>query len=238
MLLHGPGFHYAYASDEGRERAADIYGRIEGGWDSEDGYSAASEARLVVAPMSHFLAFAGDALANGRWKISDAYLVFGPDFARHFDSVLWLARSPLSTLRGAESGVPVWIDQVPEFNMFDQQDCITLLALAMRMEQCRRADTYAHLHLEFAKFLRVPQTQAEVVRVVRRLRSVRRKRVPYVATPFFWQLFWIARPTVAQLTSHGEELTLSTSRAAHIRRRPFETSRRKLKRLHKTATLF
>ncbi len=79
----------------------------------------------------------------------EAYSLLGPNIPRHYS---FFSGSPSqASIRGqtGESrGGSQWsntIDQLPEFNTFDQQDALVLLAYLLRAEQCRRSDTYSHL---------------------------------------------------------------------------------------------
>lgn len=108
--------------------------------------------RHHVRSVTRYFAFAADGLVRGKWSLEDAYMLFGPDVARHYNSILWLSHRRIASAGGGLS----WrneIDQFTEFNFYDEQDGVVALAFLLRATQCNRADTYPHLIIECAKEL-------------------------------------------------------------------------------------
>lgn len=78
----------------------------------------------------------------------EAYALFGPDVARQYDTILWMShRLSAGDVNFANpGGGEDWkrsIDQLPEFNFYDSQDSLVVIAFLLRAEQCRRGDTHA-----------------------------------------------------------------------------------------------
>ena len=115
--------------------------------------------RATVSRTARFLVYASDALMTGRWSIREAYALFGPDVARHYQTILWMAhRLPSSDVLFADPGGDAnWkgsIDQLPEFNFYDSQDALVVFAHVLRAEQCRRGDTHPWFVSDLARDLR------------------------------------------------------------------------------------
>lgn len=150
MAEHGSDFHYADASRSERKRAKVIYYNLRspitdpGG----KGYEAALSLRSDVRAVTRFLNYAADSVLRGRWRMDEAYEVFGPDVARHHLTIRMLAHR-----RG---DIPDWLEQALEFNTFDEHDCVFLFAFLLRAEQCRRGDTYAHFMIDLANEMQGP----------------------------------------------------------------------------------
>jgi hypothetical protein len=91
---------------------------------------------------------------RGRISITDAYLLLGPDVARHWRLLYWLAgREPV---RGEATPITAsnWeltIDQVVESHFYNEQAAIVFLAEILIAESSHRGDTYPHLVLEHAR---------------------------------------------------------------------------------------
>lgn len=188
----GPDYHYADADPLLREFAAKIQrGLLEDesnvvnvaasdttipedqNVDDEaaelDGYQAALVLRSFVRPVVRFFAYAGDSLLRGKWTVSEAYEVFGPDLARHHKIIREVAHRGQWNNRS-----DFWIAQATEFNMFDEQDVVFIFAFLLRSEQCRRGDTYAHFIVELAKEMRYGHKQ-HLNACMRRTKRVRGK---------------------------------------------------------------
>lgn len=226
MLRRGSSFYYAYATREAQEYADELLPQL----DSSD-QRALREAKAKVRPVGDFLAGAGHALLAGRWTIDDAYEVFGADLARHHETVSWMGHR--------RWGHPGWdaerrhgaLAQIPEWNMFDHQDCLLLLSVIMRAEQCRRRDTYAHFCLELAEQLRDPRKGRDIWQTLRRARRVRGRRLPAWSSSI-GRLFWgAARPTLEQLIAHEESPIIKPNQYWLIRKRPFELGSRRDRRV-------
>lgn len=168
LAEHGPDFHYADATAEERARAAGTYDALRDNSGLEPGYSAALELRTDVRPVTRFIAYAADSVLRGRWRVSEAYDVLGPDVARHHKTLRMLAHR-----RGDARD---WLIQATEFNMFDEQDCVYLFAFLLRIEQCRRGDTYAHFAVELAEEMRGSDRRA-LAAAARRAKRVRHRAV-------------------------------------------------------------
>lgn len=105
--------------------------------------------RPEVARLGRFLSYASDALITGRWTLREAYALLGPYVGRHYGALLWIShRLPIDKVPfanpGGDEGWRSSLDQLPEFNMYDYQDSLVVLAFVLRAEQCRRGDTHAH----------------------------------------------------------------------------------------------
>ncbi|MFD5823225.1 hypothetical protein [Nesterenkonia xinjiangensis] len=176
MIIYDSEYHYAYASDSEREYARHISRRLDS---SLEGIDAAAEARLSIGPMAHFLGFAGESLVRGSWSAQDAYDLLGPDAARHYASIIWLANRERRGSAQVSAQVQGYAGdffsiphrsaaemnrrQIIEFNMFDRQDCIIALGVTLRAEQCRRGDTYAHLRLSFSREMRETEDGQDLI---------------------------------------------------------------------------
>lgn len=233
MLLNGPSFYYAYASDAERHRAVALLEELNS---EEEAIrdSAQKAVRKLVLPVADFLATAGDALLNRRWSIAEAYELFGPDAARHYIAIMWLARRPEATpsqwgiLSGSDSTQrtsPDPHDQIPEFNTYDRQDCLVLLAICLRAEQCRRGDTYPHFRLQLAHALRCGSTAPHIYTAIKRAHRVRSKR-PFWSTRIFRLLRRVARPSLKQLRTHDPKPIIDPAYANLVRRRPLQSKKR------------
>ncbi|MBZ4486541.1 hypothetical protein LQ938_06825 [Microbacterium sp. cx-55] len=152
ILLNGEGFYYSNASPAERERIAQLRADVNAGRaDTDDVRREAAAVRRVA----RFFASAGDALVRGDWTMREAYALLGPDVARHYATVLWVSHRKLARPNGPGSfGWSGAVDSVTEFNFYDEQDVLYVLAYLMRAEQCRRGDTYPHFVIGLAKELR------------------------------------------------------------------------------------
>jgi hypothetical protein len=117
------------------------------------------DQRATVSKTVRFLSYASDALLTGRWTLREAYALFGPDVARHYQTILWMShRKPSAKVPFASPGDgKEWqqsIDQLPEFNFYDSQDALVVLAFLLRAEQCRRGDTHGWFVSDLATELR------------------------------------------------------------------------------------
>lgn len=168
LAEYGPDFHYADATSEERASAAVTFEALRDNSGVEPGYSAALALRMDVRPITRFIAYAADSVLSGRWRVSEAYDVLGPDVARHHKTLRLLAHRRADTQD--------WLIQATEFNMFDEQDCVYLFAFLLRAEQCRRGDTHGHFIVELAEEMRGSDKGALAV-ASRRARRVRRRMV-------------------------------------------------------------
>ena len=165
LAQHGPGFHYVDATPEERATAAKVYEDLREQDDVEPGYSAALNLRADVRPVTRFLSYAADAVLRGRWRMSEAYEILGPDLARHHKTLRMLAHREDSN---------DWLVQATEFNNFDEQDAVFLFAFLLRAEQCRRGDTYAHFMVDLAEEMRFSRRR-ELRQCIRRVKRTRRR---------------------------------------------------------------
>src|SRR5690625_342406 len=239
MLLNGADFHYAYAGQEERSQAERLIIEL---MDPEMSYEAAGLARIEILPLSQFLAAAGEALIRGQWRVADAYGVFGSNTARHYAEILWLTHNPhwLPTDWDGSEGAARWTDlgeegnlfrdQVPEFNTYDQHDCIFVLAMALRAEQCRRGDTYAHFSLQLAGALRQERVGEELKRSLRRATRVRRPNI-FGSLRLRWLFHFSARPRLSALFSHDRDPIIDHERIPLVRRRFWESARARDRRV-------
>ena len=156
LLLHrGSSFYYSEAGRAERLRVDALAEEVSSGRAGEERPSPIANERAKVRRVTRFFAHAGDALLRGQWTLDEAYALFGPDVARHYETLLWLSHK-----RSDTDAAPVpdkwraWIDGLVEFNFYDQQEVLYLLAYLMRAEQCRRGDTYPHFVVDLAKEMR------------------------------------------------------------------------------------
>ncbi len=153
MFVYGAEHYYHEVPlQERKDHAAVIttFDQARAGAYLSDEWEWTREQKATVRRISRFLAYASDALVTGKWTVREAYSLLGPNIPRHYQFLLWLAhRKPVSEVkRASPGGGAQWsntIDQLPEFNTFDQQDALVLLAYLLRAEQCRRSDTIAIL---------------------------------------------------------------------------------------------
>ena len=195
------------------------------------------DQRATVSKTARFLVYASDALLTGRWTVSEAYALFGPDVARHYDAILWMAhrRSANEVLYASPGGDEAWhasIDQLPEFNFYDSQDALVVLAFVLRAEQCRRGDTHAHFVSWLARDLRGEWSTASKRALWRASRARGR---------------WFPRPSLVNSLHRarypwkrsGYEFERDAIRSAEVHapyfRRPYESNRGNLVRIKKLA---
>lgn len=90
MAEHGSDFHYVDASTEERKKANAVYRDLRNSMIDPDerGYIAARDLRKDVRSVTRFLNYAADSVLRGRWLMSEAYEVFGPDVARQLSGCL------------------------------------------------------------------------------------------------------------------------------------------------------
>lgn len=162
MYVLGPSHYYHEATPEERAIHADRIDKFQRGERDTvfaDSWEWTRFQRGTVSKTARFLTYASDALLTGRWTVREAYALFGPDVARHYQSILWMAhRLPAAqVLYASPGGGSDWqssIDQLPESNFHDAQDALVVLAFVLRAEQCRRGDTHAWFISYLAKDLR------------------------------------------------------------------------------------
>lgn len=149
---------------------------------SGDDYDGALELRSHVRPVTRFFSYAAESVLRGRWRMSEAYDVFGLDVARHHKIIRELAH------RGDwAKNNDNWLIQSTEFNNFDEQDCVYLFAFLIRAEQCRRGDTYAHFITELATEMR-GEYRANIRACINRVKKVRhRMYLPLSVQMLFWR---------------------------------------------------
>lgn len=185
MFVYGAEHYYHEVPlQERKDHAAVIttFDQARAGAYLSDEWEWTREQKATVRRISHFLAYASDALVTGKWTVREAYSLLGPNIPRHYQFLLWLAhRKPVSEVkRASPGGGAQWsntIDQLPEFNTFDQQDALVLLAYLIRAEQCRRSDTHSHFVSEFAIEMRGAEGRA-VRRALARTARVRGRIFP------------------------------------------------------------
>lgn len=204
----GSDFHYADATPEVRAKSKQL---------AEDGMSdkievsvtAAQTLRMDVRPVTRFVSYAADSVIRGRWTISEAYDVLGPDIARHHKTIRALSH------KENESD---WFLQATEFNTFDEHDCVYLFAHLLRAEQCRRGDTYGHFAVELAEEMR-GSNRMELRRSIRRAKRVRHR----IFLPLRVQmlLYRGRHPRVASAYALPEEPIIPGSKR-RLFRRPME----------------
>lgn len=211
LAEHGSEFHYADASRAERDRAAELYMALHDDGDGvEPGYSAALQLRADVRPISRFVAYAADAVLRGRWRVSEAYEVLGPDVARHHKTIRLLAHR--------RDDAADWLVQATEFNTFDEQDCIFLFAFLLRIEQCRRGDTYGHFVVELAEEMRGGHRRALSAAVYRVKRVRRRIWMPLGVRYLLWRG---CHPSVRSAYAVPEEPIIGATKR-RLFRRPLE----------------
>lgn len=190
------------------------YGRINAHlFKSGDDYDGALELRSHVRPVTRFFSYAADSVLRGRWRMSEAYDVFGLDVARHHKIIRELAH------RGDwAKNNDNWLIQSTEFNNFDEQDCVYLFAFLIRAEQCRRGDTYAHFTTELATEMR-GEYRSNIRACINRVKRVRHRMYLPVSVNM---LFWRGRhPRLASAYLVPEEPLVDASERK-LFRRPFE----------------
>lgn len=179
---------------------------------SGEDYTGALELRSQVRPVTRFFGYAADSVLRGRWRMSEAYDVFGLDVARHHKIIRELAH------RGEWSKSNNWLIQSTEFNNFDEQDCVYLFAFLIRAEQCRRGDTYAHFIVELAGEMR-GEYRSKIRACINRTKRVRRRLyLPLRVSMLFWRG---RHPRLASAYLVPEE-PIVTGKERRFFRRPFE----------------
>jgi hypothetical protein len=165
MAESGSDFYYVNASADERAQAATLYVNLR---DSNfaTSHAATRELRRDVRPVTRFIAYAADGVLSGRWRVGEAYDVLGPDVARHHKTIRLLANR--------DESAPPWLVQAAESNTFDEQDCVLLFAFLLRIEQCRRGDTYGHFVAELASEMR-GEHKRSLAACVFRVKRVRRR---------------------------------------------------------------
>ena len=151
-------------------------------WPEERRWQWVRWQRGTVFRVARFYSYASDALLTGRWTLGEAYALFGPEVARHFDTIVWMSgRKTVSEVLYAPGGQSQqwlnWIDSLRESNFHDHHDTLLVLAYALRAEQCRRADTYAHFVASLAHAMRT-DAGSLVRRALWRSSRVRRRLWP------------------------------------------------------------
>lgn len=210
LAQHGPDFHYVDATPEQRQVAKRVYEDLSDELGLEPGYSAALGLRKDVRSVVRFFNYAADAILCGRWRVEEAYEVFGPDVARHYKTVRLIAHRDNERL---------WFMQATEFNTFDEQDSVFLLAYLLRIEQCRRGDTYAHFMVNLANEMR-QSVRAELKQSIRRVKRTRHRLWLPLAVQAL--LYRGRHPRVAAAYMVPEEPTISGVER-ELFRRPLET---------------
>lgn len=190
LFRNGADFYYSAATAEERERVRDLIDRVNGGLEITEWSEIINEETPTVRRVTKFFAYAGDALLRGDWTLDEAYSLFGPDVARHYETLLWLShRRPVRPPGVKDPNLSEWedsVDQLVEFNFYDEQEVLLLLAFLLRGEQCRRGDTYPHFVVSLAKDVRSMSGLLSVLltrvsrtrgrrRPVRRLRAALRR---------------------------------------------------------------
>ena len=179
LAQYGPDWHYVDATPDVRAKAARLHSALR-----EEGlspaYDAALELRASVRPIARFLSYAADSVLRGRWRMSEAYEVLGPDVARHHKTLRLIAHR-------AEGEGEGWLIQSTEFNNFDEQDAILLFAFLVRAEQCRRGDTYAHFAVELAEEMRGPFRRPLRASARRAARVRHRATLPWRVRALLWR---------------------------------------------------
>lgn len=200
LFRNGADFYYSAATAEERERVRDLIDRVNGGLEITAWSEIINAETPAVRRVTKFFAYAGDALLRGDWTLDEAYSLFGPDVARHYETLLWLShRRPVRPPGVKDPNLSEWedsVDQLVEFNFYDEQEVLLLLAFLLRGEQCRRGDTYPHFVVDLAKevrsmsgllgvlLTRVSRTRGRK-RPVRRLRrALRREAHPRIESAY------------------------------------------------------
>lgn len=240
LFLHGADFYYSAASPEERKRVDALITRVNHGLKTP-GWSALIKAEApTVRRVTRFFAYAGDALLRGEWTLVEAYGLFGPDVARHYETFLWLShRRPVRPTGAKDPSLTEWqdsVDQLVEFNFYDEQDVLLLLGYVLRAEQCRRGDTYPHFVAGLAKEVRVHSEDLEAALArATRTRGNRRARRRLRAT-----LRLAARPTIESAYSHDSDPLISVE-DQHLfrpRLRSMKWTRRRIERVKGKAGAF
>ena len=150
MYVLGADHYYHEATPEERDAHARMLrkiGKRSRGDSSDEQWKWTRHQRKIIFRTTRFLVFASDALLTGRWTIGEAYALFGPEVARHYQTILWMADRLESSeiLFASPGGGKDWqqsIDQLRKSNFHDSQDALVVLAFILRAEQCRRGDTH------------------------------------------------------------------------------------------------
>jgi hypothetical protein len=158
LFRNGADFYYSAATPEERKRVQDLISRVNGGLNITEWSAVITAESPTVRRVTRFFAYAGDALMRGEWSLNEAYSLFGPDVARHYETLLWLShRRPVRPPGPKNPELTEWedsVDELVEFNFYDEQEVLFLLAFLLRAEQCRRGDTYPHFIVDLAKEVR------------------------------------------------------------------------------------
>lgn len=179
---------------------------------SGEDYNGALELRSQVRPVTRFFGYAADSVLRGRWRMSEAYDVFGLDVARHHKIIRELAH------RGEWTKSNNWLLQSTEFNNFDEQDCVYLFAFLIRAEQCRRGDTYGHFTAELAGEMR-GEYRSNIRACINRTKRVRHRLYLPIRVSM---LFWRGRHPRLASAYLGPEEPIITGTERRLFRRPFE----------------
>lgn len=207
-------YFYSPASDEDRNRVGRLIEETNKTGDvplRTMGYERGNLRKVV-----RFFVYAADSLISGKWTLSEAYLLFGPDVARHFETILWMSsRSPVRPKGPRDPELTEWqdtVDGLTEFNFYDEQETVYLFAFLMRAEQCRRGDTYPHFVVDLAQRLnegeyrklrsylgRASRIRGRWWARYRLIRALRGARRPRVASAFTHSMDPIVSPEDMQL---------------------------------------
>lgn len=155
LYLYGPENYYPQVDRTDRENhqkfVASVLPKLKTPTEyNEEVWQWAREERATVARAARFFAYASDALLTGRWTVREAYALFGPDVARHFKVILWMAHR-LEADAAVPSGGPRptqnWLGQMiqlTEYSTHDQHDALVVIGFLLRAEQCRRSDLHSY----------------------------------------------------------------------------------------------
>jgi hypothetical protein len=165
LYLYGPENYYPQVDRQDRERHKKFVAAVDPQLKTPTDYNEeiwrwAREERATVARAARFFAYASDALLTGRWTVREAYALFGPDVARHFKVILWMAHR-----LDADAAVPAggprpsknWLGQMiqlTEYSTHDQHDALVVIGFVLRAEQCRRGDLHSYHVADLADDLR------------------------------------------------------------------------------------
>jgi hypothetical protein len=193
LLYQEPGFYYSDAGRDERLRVAALARDVVSGSAHEEWPSPIATERAKVRRVTRFFAHAGDALLRGQWSLDEAYALFGPDVARHWEMLRWLShKSPSAAPRATQDVWRSWLDQLVEFNYYDEQEVLYVFAYLMRAEQGRRGDTYPHFVVGLAQSLRA----GELWRLEAMLERTSRNRGRHPASSLKAVLRGAARPSI------------------------------------------
>ncbi|MGQ3382299.1 hypothetical protein [Glutamicibacter sp. TV12E] len=195
LYTNGSDYFYSPASEEDRNRVGRIIEETNETGDVPLGTMGFERGNL--RKVVRFFVYAADSLISGKWTLAEAYLLFGPDVARHFKTILWMSsRSRIRPKGRRDPELTEWqdrVDDLTEFNFYDEQEAVYLFAFLLRAEQCRRGDTYPHFIVDLAQRLNAGEYQklrtylarasrnrgrwSAKYRLIRTLRDARRPRV-------------------------------------------------------------